>query len=104
MVRSIKNTFAPINRVPPEVFSLIPDHCETDEELIKLTHVCHGWREILISRASLWTPLDCRNLDKTGVYIQRSRGSPLEISFTPFGPLSLPSRFLVLQDINRFKT
>ena len=86
VVRSIKNTFAPVNRIPPELLSLIPDHFETDnpfkidKELINLTHVCHGWREIFISRASLWRFLDCANLDKTRVCIQRSRESPLEIT------------------------
>ena len=80
MVRSVKNIFTPINRIPPEVLSLIPEHCKTDGELIELTHVCRGWREIFISRASLWTRLDCTDLEKTNVYIQRSRDSPLEIS------------------------
>jgi len=104
-VRSIKNTFAPINQVPPEVFSLIPDHCGMDEELIKLTHVCRAWREILISRASLWTSLDCKNLDKTGVSIQRSRGSPLEVSFAACGPTRLPKDtfLLVLRHVNQLK-
>ena len=104
-VRSIKNTFAPINQVPPEIFSLIPDHCEAGEDLIRLTHVCHGWREILISRASLWTYLDCKNPNKTGTYIQRSRGSPLEVSLVARGPTPLPkdALLLVLQHISRFK-
>ena len=76
-----------------------------DEEPIKLTHVWHGWREILISRASLWTSLDCENLDKTGVYIQHSRGSPLEVSFAACGPTRLPKDTfrLVLQHIDRLK-
>ena len=81
MTRSTENTFAPINRVPPEVFPevfpLILNHCGGDEELIKLTHVCHRWREIFISHASLWTFLDCRNLDKTRAYLERSKTSPL---------------------------
>ena len=80
MVRSIKNTFAPINRVPPDVLSLIPGYCDTDKELIALTHVCRSWREIFISHASLWTSLDCTNLNKTDAYIKRSRESPLQIS------------------------
>ena len=79
MVRTIKNLFAPINWVPPEVLSLIPDYCDMDDDLIALTHVCRSWREVFTSRASSWTFLDCVDLDKTNVYIQRSRGSPLEI-------------------------
>ena len=80
MTRSIKNIFAPINRTPPEVLSLIPDYWDVGGGLIKLTHVCRSWREIFTSRASLWTFLNCTSLSKTRAYIQRSRESPLEIS------------------------
>ena len=93
LVRSVKNAFAPINRIPPEIFSLIPDYCEyddddddddedegdADQDLITLTHVCHGWRDIFISRSSLWTQLDFENVDRTRTYIQRSKSSPLEV-------------------------
>ena len=79
MVRSMKNTLAPINRVPQVVLSLIPDHCETDQELITMTHVCRGWREQFISRSSLWTFLDCTSVDQTRVYLERSKTFPLEI-------------------------
>jgi len=82
MVRSIKNAFAPVNRIPPEILSLIPDYCEANDELIKLTHVCHHWRTTFISRASLWTSLDCMNLDQTSTYIQRSGVAPLKIFLT----------------------
>lgn len=78
-VRSVKNAFVPINRIPPDVLCLLPDYCDADEELIKLTHVCRGWREIFVSRASLWTFLDCTDPDKTRVYLERSKKSPLEI-------------------------
>jgi len=79
LVRSMKNTLAPINRIPQEVLSLIPGHSDTDEDLIALTHVCRGWRELFISRSSLWIFLDCTDVDKTRVYLERSRTSPLEI-------------------------
>ena len=79
LVRSMKNTFAPINRVPREVFSLIPEYCKTDEALVALTHVCRGRREQFVSRSSLWTSLDCTNVEKTRVYLKRSKASPLEV-------------------------
>ena len=82
MVRSVRNIFAPINQIPPEILSLIPDHwcnCSMNEGLITLTHVCHAWRELFISRSSLWTYLDCTDVERTRVYIERSKTSPLEI-------------------------
>jgi len=79
----MRNTFVPINRIPPEVFSLIPDYWErqdAERDIIALTHVCHGWREIFTSRSSLWTHLDCKDTEKTHIYLGRSRSHPLEIS------------------------
>ena len=83
LVRLIKSSLAPINNIPPEVLSLIPDYsCEDymDQDLIALTHVSRGWRDTFISRSSLWTRLDFMNIDKTRTYIQRSRSSPLKFS------------------------
>ena len=82
LIRSVKNSGVPINRIPPEVLSLVPDYWnknETDKDLIALTHVCRGWRMIFVSRPSLWSHLDCRNIDKTRAYIDRSKATPLEI-------------------------
>ena len=84
LIRSVKNSFAPINRIPPEVLSLIPDYCDDDEDdadqdLIVFTHVCRGWRNMFISRSSLWTQLDFKNVEKTRTYIQRSKSSSLEV-------------------------
>ena len=83
LIRSVKNGFAPINRIPSEVFSLVPqywDHDTMDENLITLTHVCRGWRELFIALPWLWARLDCTNVDKTRVYIGRAKSSRLEIS------------------------
>jgi len=83
LIRSMKNGFAPINRIPLDIFSLIPkywDHETMDENLITLTHVCRGWRELFIARSWLWARLDCANVDKTRVYIRRAKSSRLEIS------------------------
>ena len=97
LLRSIKNTFSPINRIPPEVLSLLPDYwdCQhywdrqsADQDLISLTHVCRSWRAIFTSNSLLWTRLDCKNANKTRVYIKRSRTLPLEISLTESGYIS----------------
>ena len=91
LVRSLQNNFAPINKIPSEVFHLIPGHLKNDdrvvgEGLITMTHVCRGWRELLIARSSLWAHLDCKNTDKTRVYIERSKSSPLKLSLCCFDP------------------
>ena len=79
----MKNASAAIHKTPPDVFSLLPKYwedCDRDENLIKLTHVCHDWRKLFTSRPSLWTRLNCRSVEKTKVYIERSKPFLLEIS------------------------
>ena len=84
LIRSLKNTFVLVNRTPSEILTLIPDYWEDDERekySIGLTHVCRGWRELFSSRSSLWTRLDCKRVDKTRAYIERSKSAPLEMRF-----------------------
>ena len=62
---------------------MIPNYWEDNDRhkcLIRLTHVCRGWREILMSRPLLWARLDCTSVSKTKLYIERSKCCPLEIS------------------------
>ncbi|KAF9780796.1 hypothetical protein BJ322DRAFT_1081770 [Thelephora terrestris] len=80
LVRSTKNTFAPINRIPPDVLVLIPQHCDTYDDLITLTQVCRGWRENFISHSALWTGLNCTHVEWTRISLERSKTSPLDIS------------------------
>jgi len=68
-----------------------------------MTHVCHSWRELFTSRPSLWTRLDCKNVDKTKVYIERSKSFPLEISvrFTQNTPRREEALVLAIPHIGR---
>ena len=90
LARSSRNTLAPINRMPREIFSLIPQHfrrlyrwqnCYADRNLISMTHVCRRWREVLTSCCpSLWTHPIFNYPDRTHVYIERSQSLPLKIT------------------------
>ncbi|KAF9780873.1 hypothetical protein BJ322DRAFT_287211 [Thelephora terrestris] len=109
LIRSVKNTFAPINKVPPDVLTLIPDYWEDsdmDQNLISLTHVCRSWREIFTLRPSLWARLDCTDVDKTRVYIERSRSFPLAVYISDDEDDSRWEEpfLLVVPHINRIKT
>ena len=48
--------------------------------MIGLTHVCRGWREIFISWPSLWANLDCSDHEKTRIYLERSKSSPINLT------------------------
>jgi len=81
--------FAPINKIPPEILVLIPDFwdtCDRDEDVIALTHVCRTWREVFVSRSSLWTNFDCSDEEKTQVYFERSKSSPINLSLEGICP------------------
>ena len=74
---------APINKIPPEILALIPDFLSPkvrDKGLIALTHVCQAWREVFVSRSSLWAYFDCVDEEKTRVYFERSKSSPINLS------------------------
>jgi len=93
MIRSWRNRIAAINRIPPEILTLVPDFWDVDgrdENLIVLTHVRRAWREVFVSRPTLWTDLKCADLDKTRIYLERSKSSPIN--------LSLNSNYMVLSN------
>ena len=105
----MKNSFTPIGKVPSDIFSLIPGYLEDrdmDKNLITMTHVCRSWRELLITRPSLWVRLDCENADKTQVYIERSELSPLKLSLRDHGGWAyLKEAFLLaVPHISRLKS
>jgi len=87
---------APVNKIPPEILSLIPDFLDTedrDKHTIALTHVCRTWREVFVSRSSLWTDFYRLDGEKTRVYLERSGSAPINLSLDlnkgvpPYDPL-----------------
>jgi len=88
--------------------SLIPDYwyscwegCYGDQDVIALTHVCRAWRELFISRSSLWTNLECKNADKTLVYLERSKSSPtINLSLRVYFKSSPTNPFFQITPLN----
>jgi hypothetical protein len=108
LIQSLRNRLAPISRIPPEVLTLIPDFWYTascDRDLIALSHVCRAWREMFVSRSSLWSNLDCVHADKTRVYLERSGSSPINLQLRiGVGPSSLDLLLRIIpQAIGRLK-
>jgi hypothetical protein len=71
--------------MPPEILALVPDFWNKDcggrdRDLIALTHVCRTWREVFISRPSLWTNLDCEGRYRTRIYLERAKSLPINLS------------------------
>jgi len=88
---------------------MIPTYWEdsdSDMGLIRLTHVCRDWREIIMSRPLLWTRLDCTDVGKTKLYTERSKSCPLEIYLRPGRSTFYREQALILavQHIDRLRT
>ena len=99
MIRSWQNKLAPINRIPTEVLTLIPDfwnEYSREKAVVGLTHVCRAWREAFTSRSSLWTYFRCVDAEKTRVYLERSKSSLLDLRLEREGGLFLHDPFLQL--------
>ena len=107
LVRALRHSLAPVNPIPPEVLSLIPDYPDVKQVLVPLTHVCRGWRDLFASHSSLWTELAFVNIDKTGTYIERSKFSPLKIilkTWSDDGRVLADPFSLVIPHIHRVKS
>jgi len=79
--------------VPPEILTLVPDFLDDEDEIVTLTHVCQAWRGAFISRACLWTYFDCKDGEKTRVYFERSKSSPIRLLLDKSKDISLHNPF-----------
>ena len=87
------NSFVPINRLPTDVFSLIPTHLSSQKDRFRSTFVSRHWRRTFLQYAALWSRLD---LSKGEIYVEtlleRAKGSPLNVlasSLDPIGAMIL---------------
>lgn len=77
--RRLKNTFLPINRLPPEVLGLMPTFFQDDRDLISATAVCAYWRITLLSTPTLWCNINARSASMVNAYLERSGQVPLHV-------------------------
>lgn len=81
--RAIRNTYAVVNRLPPEVLCAVFEHRDHErDDLVAATHVCQYWRSTLTSNPSLWTYLSVgpgHGVGRTLVYLKRSKSKTIDI-------------------------
>lgn len=73
-----------MNRLPPEIFSEIIQHVPHELavdawSIIRLTHVCRHWREIIISTPGNWTLVSSSNKRLMVLGLERAKTSPLKL-------------------------
>ena len=106
-VRAARNTHVPINRLPPEVLSRILEHRASEQDLVAATHVCQHWRSALTFDPSLWTCfkfLSSPDLNRTLVYLERSKSALIDISVVAREPQDLGVLDHLAPDIARIRS
>ena len=91
-----RNTLAPISRLPPEIIAIIFSFLSLPREIailltgdnkqahlawLRVSHVCHRWREIALNQPRFWSRIDFTTLTPAGAteVLSRSRMAPLEL-------------------------
>ncbi|TFK68995.1 hypothetical protein BDN72DRAFT_897624 [Pluteus cervinus] len=104
-----RNALLPISTLPNEVFSNIFSICRMKgyldapemHNLLKVTWVCHHWRDIALSDASLWTYIGEENFSWAAPCLSRSKDVPLEVVFNK--PCTSSVRALLFPQFHRFR-
>jgi hypothetical protein len=80
----------PISLIPPEVLARIfhllvleepPCSRQQDLDWIRVTHVCHFWRQVALGDSSLWATISCipTNTELISEMLAHARDAPLDI-------------------------
>ena len=78
-IREWRNSFAPINRVPSDVLSLIPIHLSQCDRF-HASFVCRHWRRTFLQRAELWSELfTSRGEVYVKTLLERAKGTTLDV-------------------------
>jgi hypothetical protein len=77
--KAFRNALAPINKLPPEILSQIPQFFPIDG-LVVATQVCRYWRTTFISCGPLWCNIDCARGPEALTCLHRSSGSLINVT------------------------
>lgn len=84
----------------------VDDSCSPRYKWLRLTHVCHRWREVALNIPALWTEIDVTNPELVASFVARSRNLPLEISLCQLRRQHLPAAIWepVVQAVSRARS
>ena len=77
--KALRNVLAPINKLPPEILSQIPQSFPI-RDLIVVTQVCRYWRATFTSCGPLWCNIDCARGQEALTCLHRSKDSPIYVT------------------------
>jgi len=89
IARSIRNTLAPINKLPPELLAAITtfvdDPFRRTADCANLQFfcatVCRYWRNSLLAFPRIWSSVDTTNSRHMNLYLARSKEVPLHVNY-----------------------
>lgn len=97
-LKSRKNSLCRVSRLPPEVLSEVflvlaeqlqaQERFRVDLRWITVAHVCRLWRNIALQHGRLWGKIDITSPDRTGGFVDRSKGAPLAVRQLFLGTLA----------------
>jgi hypothetical protein len=90
-VKNIKNSLAPINKLPPESLALIAAFFEPGRQLVDATAVCQHWRATFLSFPRLWSTTSSSNDIQFEAYLERSKSALLKVGLRNLWPCRLKS-------------
>ena len=80
---NIKNRFAPINQIPPEILALAVTFLTKQRDVINTTAVCQQWRATLLCFPQVWRKAGGLS-SELEAYLERSKSIPIEVDlFSP---------------------
>jgi hypothetical protein len=89
VVRSIRNTFAPINKLHPELLAYITTFFDdplggvadcTDLQFF-CAAVCRYWRNSLLAFPGIWSSVNTASARHMGLHLPRSKKAPLHVNY-----------------------
>jgi len=88
VVRRCLNSHDPtIRKIPPQILVIIASHLTIDAAFVAtITHVCHHWRDILLSCPSLWTRPNFAREKQALSFLHRSEQLPIHVDLTSTSP------------------
>ena len=88
-LRSIRNKFAPVNKLPPEVLAHVCTFAPevTSDFAHTCAQVCRFWRNTLVASPSLWNEIRTEDPLHVDVHLARSGEVPLEVYFRRGSPV-----------------
>ena len=78
-MQQLLNTFNTAAQLPSDILVIIPSSLPEDLDVLTLSHVCRRWRTIVNSAPLLWGRMDCRDLNRTIIGLERIQSTPLRL-------------------------